>query len=139
MRFSGTYPLLDYLVVTADTVEGALDQLVRYFHVTNAPITCSVVHDGDAVRLLVHPGSDAFIAQYETSLVVHHMRAETEHRIRISCVSLMGEPDDRPDLERLLGCPVLAPSTWSGVELRRDMLALPLRRRDSVLRRVLEG
>src|SRR5215467_5045435 len=28
----GAFPLLDYLVLTTDTVGGALDQLVRYFH-----------------------------------------------------------------------------------------------------------
>ena len=109
----GTFPLLDYLVVTADTVAHALDQLVRYFHVTDAPVTCAVVHDGDVVRLLVQPGSDAFIAQYETSLIVHHMRAETENRIRIASVNLMAEPDDRRDLAGALGCPVVAPSTWT--------------------------
>jgi hypothetical protein len=27
----------------------ALDQLERYLHVTSAPITCAVVHDGDVV------------------------------------------------------------------------------------------
>jgi AraC-like DNA-binding protein len=135
----GAFPLLDYLVVTADTVAHALDQLVRYFHVTDAPVTCAIVHDGDCARLLVQPGSDSFIAQYETSLIVHHMRAETENRIRIACVNLMTEPDDRGDLERLLGCSVVAPSTWTGVEIRHDMLAIPLRRRDAALRRVLEG
>jgi hypothetical protein len=43
----GTYPLLDYLVVTADTVEGALDQLVRYFHLVNAPFRLGLANDGD--------------------------------------------------------------------------------------------
>jgi AraC-like DNA-binding protein len=135
----GTYPLLDYLVVTTDTVGEALDQLVRYFHLADAPSTFAVVHDADAVRLLVQPGADAFIAQYETSLAVHHLRAETEHRIRVSCVSLMTEPDDVRDLELLLGCPVRAPSTWSGVEFPRDVLQVRLRRREPGLRRVLEG
>ena len=135
----GAFPLLDYLVVTADTVAHALDQLVRYFHVTEAPVTCAVVRDGKNVRLLVQPGSDTFVAQYEISLIVHHMRAETENRIRFGCVNLMSEPDDRRDLERLLSCKVVAPSTWTGVELPCEMLAMPLKRRDAALRRLLEG
>ena len=134
----GTYPLLDYLVVTADTVADALEQLVRFFHVTGAPVRCTVVRDGELVRLQLHPGSDAFTTQYETSLIVHHLRAETDRRLRVSRVSLMCEVEDRRDLERVLGCPVDAPSTWSGLELHRDMLDLPLRRRDSTLRRLLE-
>jgi AraC-like DNA-binding protein len=135
----GAHPLLDYLVVTTDTVGGALDQLVRYFHVANAPASLSLVDDSDSVRLVVEPGNDAFIAQYETAMAVHHLRDETAHRLRISFVSLMHEPGDRHDLEQLLGCPVRVPSTWSGVAFPRDSLGLPLRRRDPALRRVLEG
>jgi AraC-like DNA-binding protein len=107
--------------------------------VTDAPVTCAVVHDKTHARLLIQPGSDAFMAQYETSIIVHHLRAETENRIRIGCINLMTEPDDRRDLERLLGCPVIAPSTWTGVEIPREMLGIPLRRRDAALRRLLEG
>ena len=49
----GAYPLLDYLVVTTDTVAGALDQLVRYFHLVNAPFRLGVADDGDIVRLII--------------------------------------------------------------------------------------
>jgi AraC-like DNA-binding protein len=134
----GAFPLLDYLVVTTDTVGGALDHLVRYFHLVCAPLTLSLVHDEDAVRL-VHPGTNAFIAQYDATLAVRHLGAETDNRLRASFVSLMREPDDRRALEQLLGCPVRAPSTWSGVEFPRDALRLPLRRRDSALHNLLEA
>lgn len=135
----GAFPLLDYLVVTTDTVGGALDHLVRYFHLVCAPLTLSLVHDEDAVRLVVQPATNVFIAQYNSTLAVRHLGAETENRLRVSFVSLMREPDDRRALEQLLGCSVRAPSTWSGVEFPRDALRLPLRRRDSALHKVLEA
>lgn len=134
----GAYALLDYLVLTSDTVADALEQLVRYFHVTRSPVRFTLVHDGDVTRLVIDAGADTFAAQYDSTLVVHHLRAETGQRVRFRCVSLMNAPDDRRGLERLLGCTVVAPSTWSGVELGRDMLSVPLLRRDANLRRVLE-
>lgn len=135
----GAFPLLDYLVVSTDSVGGALDQLVQYFHLVNAPVSLAVAHDAETARLLVRFASCAFVEQYQTAIAIHHLRAETEGRLRVSFVSLMYEPDDERDLERHLGCPVRARSTWSGFEFSRDSLRLPLRRRDPILRRVLEG
>jgi len=134
----GAFPLLDYLVVTTDTVGGALDQLVRYFHLVVAPMTLSVVRDDQCVRLVVHPGTDRFGSEYEATLAVHRLRDETNQRLRVSCVNLMSEPEDRNDLERILGCTVHAPSNWSGVEFPLEDMRLGLRRRDSGLRAVLE-
>jgi AraC-like DNA-binding protein len=135
----GAWQLLDYLVATTDTVRGALEQLVRYAHIVNAPMTLRLAHEGDAVRLLVEPGTDCFMVQYETSIVLHHLRSETGGRLSAHYVSLMDQPEDRTDLERLFGCPVRAPATWSGIEFPNESLRLPLRRRDPVLRRVLES
>lgn len=134
----GAHALLDYLVLTSDTVADALDQLVRYFPVTRSPVRFALVHDGDVTRLVIDPATDAFTAQYDSALLVHHLRAEAGHRLRFRCVSLIDAPDDPRELERLLGCTVVAPSTWNGVELGRDMLSVPLLRRDPTLRRVLE-
>jgi AraC-like DNA-binding protein len=134
----GAHPLLDYLVLTSDTVADALEQLVRYFHVTRSPVRCTLVHDGDVSRLVIDAGADTFAAQYDSALLVHHLRAETGQRVDFRCVSLTGVPDDRRSLERMLGCAVVAPSTWNGVELAHDMLSVPLLRRDAALRRVLE-
>ena len=135
----GAFPLLDYLVLTTNTVEEALEQVSRYFHIVAAPCTLTVVSDQDWVRLVVSPGSNVFIAQYETSIAIHRLRAETNNALRVTYVSLMREPEDLRDLERLLGCSVQAPSTWSGVEFPRETLQTPLRRRDPALRGVLEG
>jgi AraC-like DNA-binding protein len=135
----GAFPLLDYLVVSADTVGGALEQLVEYFHLVGAPVALTVVHDNGSSRLLVERATDAFSEQYDTAIAVHHLRAETDNRLRVSFVSLMHEPDDIRDLARQLGCPVRAPSAWIGIEFSKESLRLPLRRRDPVLRRVLQG
>lgn len=135
----GAFPLLDYLVVSAETVEGALDQLVAFFHLVEAPVSLAVARDDDGARLLVQHATNSFIEQYETAIAVHHLRAETQQQLQVSFVSLMYAPDDTHDLERQLGCPVRTPSTWSGVEFSRASLRLPLRRRDPALRRVLEG
>lgn len=134
----GAYPLLDYLVLTTDTVGDALRQLQRFFHVTSAPSRFDIVTAKDGVRLVVQPGDDPFIALYQTAMAIHHLRDETAEHLRVSGVSLMREPEARADLERLLGCPVRAPAIWSGIEFPCEALVVPLRRRDPVLRRVLE-
>jgi AraC-like DNA-binding protein len=135
----GAYPLLDYLIVTSDTIARALEQLVRFFHITDAPMTWRMVHDGDVVRMVVEPGSDRIGTEYTVSIGVHHLRHETEGRVAVSSVSLMFEPEDTRDLEQLFGCSIEAPSTWSGFTIGREMLDMPLRRRDPALRGVLEG
>ena len=135
----GAFPLLDYLIVTADTVADALEQLERYFSLVTAPCTLKVVAEEESTRLLVTEARNPFIAQFETALVVHHLREETSGALRVSHVSLVDQPDDSRDLERLLGCAVHAPAAWNGVEFPRASTRLPLRRRDPGLRRVLEG
>ena len=135
----GTFPLLDYLVITADTVGDALEQLRRWLHLTGAPFALQLHDDEEVVRLVIEPGDDAFGAQYETSLIVHHLRAESGGHLPVVGVSLMSAPDDLTDLQRLLGCAVRAPAPWSGIELARDAVRLPLQRREPALRRVLEG
>ena len=135
----GAFALLDYLIVTADTVAGALEQLERYFSLASAPCTLKVVTAENSTRLLVTGVVNAFIAQFQASIVVHHLREETNGALRVSHVSLVEQPEDPRDLERLLGCAVHAPDTWNGIEFPLDAMALPLRRRDPALRRVLEG
>jgi len=135
----GAYPLLDFLVVTSDTVGEGLAQLARYFHLTGAPTGILLCEDEDPIRVIVQGTPDPFAAEYVASLTVHHLRDETEGRLRVAFVSFMHEPDDVPDLERQLGCPVRAPAPWNGVAFARDVWRLPLRRREPALRRVLEG
>lgn len=134
----GTHALLDYLILTCDTVGDGLVQLARHFHLTGAPATVHLHTDEDPVRVAFDT-RDPFTAQYSTALVIHHFRTETDGRLRASFVSLTQLPDDHAALERQLGCSVRAPSPWNGVAIPRQVLGIPLRRRDAVLRRVLEG
>lgn len=135
----GTHPLLDYLVMTSATVGEGLAQLARYFRLTRAPADLLLCDDEDPIRVIVDRAPNPFVAEYTASLIVHHLRAETEGRLRVAFVSLTHEPDDVPGLERQLGCPLRTPAAWSGVAFPRDVWRLPLRRRDSALTRVLEG
>jgi AraC-like DNA-binding protein len=135
----GTHPLLDYLVVTSDTVGEGLAQLARYFRLTGAPADILISEDEDPIRVIVHGAGHPFTAEYTSSLIVHHLRSETQGRVRVAFVSLMHQPDDAVALARQLECEVRTAAPWNGVAFPRETWRLPLRRRDPVLRQVLEG
>lgn len=135
----GTHPLLDYLVVTSDTVGEGLAQLARYFRLTAAPADILISDDEDPIRVIVRGAGHPFTAEYTSSLIVHHLRSETQGRLRVAFVSLMHQPDDAAALARQLGCEVRTAAPWDGVAFPRETWSLPLRRRDPVLRQVLEG
>jgi hypothetical protein len=123
------FPALQQLVAKAATVGEALDQFVRYFDGEPSPGTLHVAREGHVVRAIVEPSDDPFTAQYLATLVVHHLRAETEQRLRVSFVSLMSAMDQR-DLERVIGCRVRASSSWSGVEISTKDAQMRLRHRN---------
>jgi AraC-like DNA-binding protein len=66
------------------------------------------------------------------------MRHETEDRFVFSDVMLRHRPDDAAAMSDSFGCPVQPMSAWDGVRIDRESWDLPLRRRDPVLRGVLE-
>jgi AraC-like DNA-binding protein len=133
----GAFPLFDYLVATADTVAGGYKQLSRYFPLVGIPILFEFHEDEDPVRVVMH---NPIAAQLEFDLVlsVLHMRRETNEGFQAVALHLSHALDDVEEYERALGCPVRAPSTWSGLLLPREVWQLPMRRGDSVLRSVLE-
>jgi hypothetical protein len=49
----GAYPLLDYLVMTSDTVGSGIRQLARYFRIETIPIVFDICDDGDPVEVRV--------------------------------------------------------------------------------------
>ena len=79
-----------------------------------------------------------FSVEYLAALIVLHMRKETDGKFAAAGVSFMHRPDDAAEFERALGCPVASGAAWNGVSISRDVWRLPLRRRDGVLRGVLE-
>jgi AraC-like DNA-binding protein len=76
--------------------------------------------------------------EYTASLIVLHLRTETEGRFAAAAIHFQHKPDDAIAFERALGCPVRSPAAWNGVSLPLEAWRLPLRRRDPVLRHVLE-
>ena len=134
----GAYPLLDYLVLTSDSVGEGLQQLARYFRLVGNPVALEARKGMDAMDMVMTGAAMPFSVEYPAALMLLHMRAETEGKFAASRVTFMHRPDDIGEFERMLGCPVVADAQWNGVSISRDVWRLPLRRRDGVLRGVLE-
>ena len=77
--------------------------------------------------------------EYSLTLNVLHLRKETDERARFACVSFTHRPDDVSEIEAVLGCPVRWGAPWAGLAVPRDAWRVPLRRRDPVLRSLLEA
>jgi AraC-like DNA-binding protein len=133
----GAWPLLDYLVLTSDTVGGGVSQLVRYFRVTGSPVDLNVREDAESVRIEVITTAP-FASEYLAALMVLHFRTETDGRFSASSIALQQRPDDPAGVERVLGCPVIVNAPADELVVSQAMWQLPLRRRDPVLRQMLE-
>src|SRR6476646_2103688 len=71
--------------------------------------------------------------------MVRHLRKETDGRFAPESVSVGHEPDDGAAWESVLGCQVHHTAPWNGLIVPRTSWSLPLRRRDPVLRQILEA
>jgi AraC-like DNA-binding protein len=134
----GAYPLLDYLVLTSDTVGEGLAQLTRYFRITASPLSIDLHFDEDPARVEIHTVSP-FGYEFEASLIVLRFREETDGAFAAAGISFQHQLDDASAFERALGCPVRTRASWNGVVIDRSICRLPMRRRDPVLRTFLEG
>ena len=134
----GAYPLLDYLVATSETVGAGIHQLARYFRLVSAPIVIAVHDEVDPMRVEFSANAWPFSIEYSAALMVRHFRDETDGRFAAAHVSFRHVPDDVAAFERALGCPVRLQADWNGVSVPLEAWRLPLRRRDPVLRKVLE-
>jgi len=134
----GSYPLLDYLVLTSDTVGEGIRQFARYCRLVGNPVTVDLQQDADPIRVEFTRSAAPFSVEFSTSLMILHFRNETGGRFAAESVSFVHEPDDAVAMERALGCPVRPETMWNGISLRQEAWVLPLRRRDPVLRQVLE-
>jgi AraC-like DNA-binding protein len=134
----GAFPLIDYLVLTSETAGHGLEQLSRYFRLVGALLALQFDRDGDEIRV-TYAGPPAPL-QYEfgLSLCLRHLRDETNGLFRAESVSFTHTPDDPAELERVLGCPIRSGAERNGWTMTREAWELPLRRRDPVLRGVLE-
>ena len=89
----GAFPLLDYLIVTCETVAQGVHQLSRYFRLNDAPYA-----SGNSRRTRIQSASsfmgtrDSLTFEFGVSLVVLHLREETENRLSAAYVKLHSSP-----------------------------------------------
>jgi AraC-like DNA-binding protein len=134
----GTWPLIDYIVVTADTVEAGMQRLARYMRITGAPFSIDIRDDIEPIRVEMTTRSSPFAIEFDAALMVLHFRNETDGPFE-AALSFQHALDDAAEFARILDCPVHPNATWSGISVAPQTWRLPLRRRDPVLRQVLEG
>src|SRR5262249_3500770 len=89
----GAYPLIDYLVLTSDTVGDGLAQLARYLRVAASPIAAHVHADGDPVRVEIDAISP-FAYEFEAALIVLRFREETDGPFTAAGITFAHRPDD---------------------------------------------
>jgi len=134
----GAFPMIDYLVVTSDSVGAGLKQLARYHRLIDVPIQIDIDDRDDPVRVAFTGLPGAFGFEFELTLCALHLREETDGRLRVQSICFAHEPDDASEIERIVGCPVQGNGSWNGLVVERDTWTLPFRRRDPILRKVLE-
>lgn len=134
----GASPLLDYLILSSEDVLAGLRQLARYYRLVESPIAIDL-GEGDPVQVrLIERGAAPFMIEYTVALIVLHFRRETDGRFHPLRLFLAHRPDDPAEFERTLQCPVDTAHGWSGLDAAPAACALPLRRRDPILRTLLE-
>lgn len=132
----GAYPLLDYLVMTSESVGEGFGRLARYLRLVGSPSDLDIRDDGDPVVVRLAP-TNPFNAEFTLSLAVLHFRRETNGRFGAARLLLRHRPDDPVDFERQLGCPLRAGAETDELDVPRAVWRLALRRRDSLLHGVL--
>ncbi len=134
----GAFPLLDYLVLTCETVGDAVRQLARYFRLNEAPYELEIQEAENPGRIVFHSPRDSMTYEFGVSLMVLHLREETDNRWVPDSVSFTHQPADVAEMQHAFGCPVHGAASWNGVALSPEAWRVPMRRRDPVLRAVLE-
>jgi AraC-like DNA-binding protein len=134
----GAFPLLDYLVLSSDTIAEAFGQLRRYLGLVGSPIAFEFHEDEDPVRVAMTCPGQIFVVEYTAALSLLHLRREAGGRLEIASVHFAHRPDDPSEFERVLRCPIVVADSWSGLAMPPASWRLPMRRRDPVLRAILE-
>jgi len=134
----GANPLLDYLIASADSVGEGLERLSRYLPLVNPAVRVRLDATVDPVRVIVDSMGEAFVAEFTVAMTVLRLHEETDGKLRALHASFVHQPDDVNEMARVLGCPIEARASWTGVALSREACRLPLRRRDPGLSAWLE-
>ena len=134
----GAYPLLDYLVCSAESVGEGFKQLARYLGLVNPSVRLVFREEEDPIRVLVEGSTDPFAVELTVSLSVLRLSRESGDQLHLARICFRHEPDDASAFESALHCELETQSSWSGLALTREAWDLPLRRRDALLRNWLE-
>jgi AraC-like DNA-binding protein len=135
----GAYPLLDYLVLTSETVGSGVRGLARYYRLVGNPVVMDVRDDADPIRIEFGAGASAFSIEFVTSLMLLHLRKETDDAFNFSGISFRHTPDDVVEYERALGCRVRSLAPVNSITVTSDVWHLRLRRHDPLLHQMLES
>jgi AraC-like DNA-binding protein len=134
----GAYPLLDYLVCSAESVGDGFKQLARYLGLVNPSVRLVFHEEEDPIRVFVEGSTDPFTVELTVSLSVLRFSRETGDQLQVARICFRHEPDDASAFESALRCEVQTQCSWAGLTLTREAWHLPLQRRDAVLRNWLE-
>ena len=71
------FPLLDYLIVTCETVADGMKQLSRWLRLNEAPYIVEIQDDGDPVGIFFHGTRVNCRLEFGVSLTVFRLREKT--------------------------------------------------------------
>ena len=134
----GSFPLLDYLMVTSDSVGAAIRQLRRYLGLVGNPHVIDIEEAEDPVRVVSVSRDGRPADEFGIALTLLHLRDEAGEAFHPSYISFQHMPEDTAEIEAMFGCPVHACAAWNGFALTRSTWNLPLRRRDPILAKLLQ-
>jgi AraC-like DNA-binding protein len=133
----GSFPLIDYLMVTSDSVGAAIRQLIRYLALVDNPHVIEICENEDPIRVAFVSRDGSQADEYGIALTLHHLREEAGDSFHPDCISFQHMPEDIADMEQVFGCPVRGRAGWAGFALSRSTWKLPLRRGDPILANLL--
>jgi AraC-like DNA-binding protein len=134
----GSFPLLDYLIVTSDSVGAAVRQLKRYLGLVDNPHAIDIQDDDDPIRVIFVSPDGRPADEFGIALTLLRLREEAGDGFRPDSISFQHMPEDTAEIEEIFGCQVRACAPWNGFALARSTWSLPLRRRDPILAKLLQ-
>ena len=134
----GSFPLIDYLMVTSNSVGAAVRQLKRYLGLVDNPHVLAIEDSEDPIRVVFVSRDGRPADEFGIALTLLRLREEAGLTFRPSYISFQHMPEDTTEIEAMFGCPVRACAAWNGFALLRSTWDIPLRRRDPILAKLLQ-
>jgi Arabinose-binding domain of AraC transcription regulator, N-term len=134
----GSFPLLDYLIGTSDSVSDAVRQLKRYLGLVDNPHVIDIRDGEDPVSVVFVSRDGRPTDEFGIALTLLRLREEAGDAFRPSYISFQHMPEDTAEIEEMFGCSVRVCAEWNGFALSQSTWSLPLRRRDPILAKLLQ-